>query len=411
MTLINVNQNLQTVFTPTGLAKTGENGLLVTSLRIIHTTPIDRLKNHVVLVDPDNIDYKVKHANKKAMEFYVNERVCDCKKGLIKKLLAQYYDCYARAVCEFDNNKLPLSVVDKYSSSIVGYKNKTLLNYAHDTFLNYIYKLESKNRYLVLSSKIDPNFRSYKLLTTRYHVSYCEKIKKRMQWLAYTYRNKPCVLLTLTFDPKKFGNDKFVMWESISKELNRFMKALRIHIQREGRTFPKYIWAVESQKNGNPHLHIVFLGATRLIDWRKIKSYWGNGAIYLNTNKDGQKVRYPINYVTGYITKTFGNTNFDNVQTQSLVWLFNHRSFNRSWNLIVPLNPKGCGDLRLDYLAVVDVLSNRLEEMDLIKDTVDNLFSSTGAPPKTKGKFVIYADENEVVSTDSVFWANFFKGG
>ena len=236
-----------------------------------------------------------------------------------------------------------------------------------------------------------------------------------MDWLSYNYNHRSCVLLTLTLDPKKFNNDKFVMWDNITSELDRFMQALRMHIKRAGRVFPKYLWAVEGQKNGNPHIHIVFFNSTRLIDWRKILDYWGNGAIYLNKTVRGEKVRYPVNYVTGYITKTFGNTNFDNLQTQSLVWLFNLHSFNRSHGLVVPLNPKGCGDWCLSYFAVVDVMPNRFDEMDSIKKCLDGLLDpkKVGGPPgfSAAGEYVIWSDANEIVSTDSIFWAKFFGCG
>jgi hypothetical protein len=408
---LDVTSPLQTIFTPSGLAKKDENSLLVTPLRIIRTTHIDDKKKRCVLVDPDNIDHNVKHANKKAMEYYLENKVVECKKGLLKKLLAKYYGWpSAKFVMDFDVNKIPLSVADEFNRSIVNYKNSSLLNYAKENFLRYVFKIETTNKYLVLGRNDDPDFKAFKLLLTRYHNSYCKKIKKRMDWLAYKYRGMPAVLLTLTFDPKRFNNDKFVICDGATKELDRFLQALRMHFKRSGRSFPKYLWAPEFQKNGNIHFHILFFGARRLIDWRKILAYWRNGAIYLNRTKDGDKVRYPINYVTNYITKSFGNTNFDNLQTQSMLWLFNLRSFNRSKGLIVPLNPGSSGEFYLDYLAMVDKHSNCFEEMDLIDHCLLHLLdpSNRDRPPPAEGKYVISSDDDEIYSTDSPFWANFF---
>lgn len=400
----------QSILTPVGPAVKDENGLLVTPLRIFTTTPLDRLKKSVVFVDPDNIDHKVKRANKKAMEYYLETKVSEVKNGLASKLYAKYrgWDENFASVAKCFAN-FPIEVTLEYNKNIISYKNQSLLNYAEETFLRYIFKVESQNKYLLLQHKTE-DIQSMKLLLTRYHKSYCNKIKKRMDWLKHEYGNSSAVLLTLTLDPKKFNQDKYEMWNTITKELRRFMEALRIHFKRAGRVFPKYLWAVEGQKNGNPHLHIVFFRSTRLVDWRQLLSYWGNGAIYINKTDDGQKVRYPINYVTGYITKTFGNTNFNNVRTQSLVWLFNLHSFNRSHGLIVPLNPKGYGDWTLSYLAAIEKTDNMLSEMDIIKSVLAGLFDPKriNGPPAAKGEYVITADDEEVYSTDSPFWANFF---
>lgn len=406
----------QTVFSPLGLAQQSKNGLFITPLRIFRTTRETTQKKSCILIEPDNIDHSAKRANKKSMEYYIETKTAEIKNGLLTKLLKQYYHRDYVFDWETDSEKkIPLSVTVKYNESIVAYKNKSLLNYAQENFLRYIYMLERSNRYLLLKNKEDPNNQSKKLLTNRYHQVYCDKISKRMKWLAYKYRNSSCVLLTLTFDPKKFGNDKYEMWCCATSELDRFMQAMRMHFKRHDRVFPKYLWAPEAQKNGNIHFHIVFLGASRLLDWRKILSYWRNGFIYLNKTHEGMTVRYPINYVTGYITKTFGNTNFDNIQTQSLVWLFNLHSFNRSHGLVVPLNPKGCGDWELNYLAVVDKMENRLlelDELDYVLDVLlDPVLFKTGPPVRAKGKYVIYADDEEIVSTDSPFWASFFNGG
>jgi len=402
----------QAILTPIGHATTDKNSLLVTPSCIFRTTPLSKQKNRVVLVDPDNIDHNTKRANKNAMEYYIENKVIECKSGLANKLLMEYLD--QPYLIDYALKDLPLEVTMQYNRSIVSYKNKALLNYAEETFMRYIWKVEKEHRYIVTQSEADPDLRHAKLLLTRYHNEYCKKIKSRMQWLSYVYRNAPAVLLTLTMDPKKFNQDKFLMWSVITKEVDRFMQAVRMHFKRNNIIFPKYLWAIEGQKNGNPHIHIVFLGARRLLDWRKLLKYWNNGAIYINKTNDGQTVRYPINYVTGYITKTFGNTNYDNLRTQSLIWLFNHHSFNRSHKLIIPLNPKGCGDWTLSYVAIVDNCNDVADETDLIWSRIDMLNDPSlwvkPPPPTHRGKYAICWDDDEVYSTDSLFWANFFGG-
>lgn len=367
----------QSIFTPLGPAINSKNGLLVTPLCRFHTTPLDPQKSSVVFVDPVDIDHKKKNANKKAMEFYVENKVSECKKGLLKKLMKEFHQRDYVFDWEIDENKIPLQLSMKYNRQITRYKNVALLDYAEETFLRYIMTVEREHKYLVLQHQELQDQQKMMLLLTRYHQQYCDKIKKRMDWLSHEYGNSSAVFLTLTMDPKKFNHDKFLMWDIITKEVDRFLKAVRMNFKRAGRTFPKYLWAIEGQKNGNPHVHIVFFKARRLLDWRQLLQYWGNGAIYINRTKDGEKIRYPINYITSYITKTFGNTNFDNIRTQSLIWLFNHHSFNRSKNLIIPLNPKGCGDWILNYLAIVDNTNNPISEMDIIWARLDKMFNPT----------------------------------
>lgn len=365
----------QAVFTPLGPAINNQNGLLVTLSCSFRTTLLDPQKSSVVFVDPADIDHNIKNANKKAMEYYVDNKVSECKKGLLKKILLQNDANNRNYLFDWELNNLSLSVTAEYNRSITSYKNVALLNYAEETFLRYIWKVEREHKYLVLHHNEFSDQQKMMLLLTRYHKTYCDKIKKRMDWLVHKYGNSSAVFLTLTLDPKKFNNDKFVMWGCITKEVDRFLQAVRMNFKRSGRVFPKYLWAIEGQKNGNPHIHMVFFNATRLLDWKKLLKYWGNGALYINRTKDGEKIRYPINYITSYITKTFGNTNFDNIRTQSLIWLFNHHSFNRSKYLIIPLNPKGCGDWILNYLAIVDSHNNPLDEMDLIWYRLDKMFN------------------------------------
>ena len=190
-----------------------------------------------------------------------------------------------------------------------------------------------------------------------------------MSWLTWKYGNSKAVLLTLTLDPKLYKNDKLKMWNDIKPQYHRFITALKYHFENQNRTFPKYICSIESQKNGNPHLHIVFLEATRLIDWREIKKLWHQGFFYINRTHDKKKIRYPINYITKYITKTFCDTNEKNLLAQSLSWLFNIRSFSCSRRLIIPLKPKSSSVWTAEWLLIVEnevEISFLLEYINLI---------------------------------------------
>jgi len=65
-------------------------------------------------------------------------------------------------------------------------------------------------------------------------------------------------MLTLTLNPDLF-KDKIEMWQSIRKEQDRFLKAVRQVLNRNGLKIPPYLTTIEAQENGNPHIHIVFL--------------------------------------------------------------------------------------------------------------------------------------------------------
>lgn len=188
-----------------------------------------------------------------------------------------------------------------------------------------------------------------------------------MNWLIYKYGNENAVNLTLTIDPKLYGHDKFKMWNDIKKQCNRFLTNLRYHFEKKNISFPLYIMTIEAHKNGNPHLHFVFLNCKRLMDWRKLRKKWKLGRVYINRTYQNRRIHHPISYITKYITKTFTKTNEKNRLTQSIVWFFHIRSFSTSRGLIYPINPIGNGDWNLVCL----VIGNRffeLSEVDFLFD-------------------------------------------
>jgi hypothetical protein len=130
------------------------------------------------------------------------------------------------------------------------------------------------------------------------------------------------------------------MWTDIKKQLNRFLTNIKYYFKKEKRKFPPYICSIEAHKKGNPHLHLVFLGASRLMDWRKIRDIWHLGHIYINRDSDHRKIRNPVSYLMKYITKTYTDTNEDNNLTQALCWLFNIRSYQCSRGLTYPIKTK-----------------------------------------------------------------------
>jgi hypothetical protein len=235
-------------------------------------------------------------------------------------------------------------------SNLYNELNELLLNFAINSFNSYLDEIKSKDRYIYATDTDDKILIE---LDNRYCKSYQKKIERRAKYLSWFFRKSKSVLLTLTLDPSKYSDDKFKMWIDIKKQYNRFITAVKYYFKKQNIKFPPYICTIEAQKNGNPHLHICFLGASRLMDWRKLTDLWGLGHIWINISKDKRIIRNQIRYIIKYITKNYTDTNEENRLTQSLCWLFNIRSYQCSRGLITPLKPTIKSLYNSEYLIVV----------------------------------------------------------
>jgi hypothetical protein len=348
-------------------------GSLETLLRIIAT------KNFTP-VDSDYEDITTKQIRAKLRVFPLNKDPNIQKRQNLKALdrfLAEYLPKAKLEFLEkvgFANNpgQMSLDQIEDLNKKLRSISDEYLLNFAKTCFKAYL-RQNRDPRWVLAQKGKETRFIGLK---TRYSKSYQEKIIKRMRYLAATRGNQNAVLLTITLDPKLF-RDKLEMWQ-IRKQQHRFMEGLRLIFKRQGRKFPDYLAAVESQKNGNPHLHILFFDCKRILDWRKIRDLWGLGHIFINRTPKGSKIKYPINYICKYITKTFTDNSKENNLTQSLAWFFGVRSYTYSPvakydkegnllrpGLIYPLNKKGPGGWRVDYLVVF--VSKPIEREDFIK--------------------------------------------
>lgn len=201
-------------------------------------------------------------------------------------------------------------------------------------------------------------------LTHRFSVEYMKKIRSRMSSLKKRHNESSAVMLTLTLNPALYKN-KLEMWLSIKDDLHRFMMLFKYHFKKEKRDFPPYLSAIHSQKNGNPHIHIVFLNATRLMDWHKIEKFWGKGYVWINRTQGGGKIRHPVSYITKYITRTFTKVK-ENSLTQAMVWFFACRSYSYSRGLVLPLSGNGS-----EWIAVCFVVASSYVESDVIQLKVE----------------------------------------
>ncbi len=243
-----------------------------------------------------------------------------------------------------DHIQFNLDQVDNAITSLQSYIDKTALEYIVSSFRGHLRAWEHK-RYIVAQKEDKTRFIE---LGNRFSEKRQHQLKKRMKYLIASRGNQNAVMLTLTLNPQLFKSQS-EMWLTIKPELNRFLTSLRYNLKHR---LPEYLTTIEAQKNGNPHIHIVFFGAKRLLDWRKIRDLWGLGHIFINRTSDCSKVRYPINYVCKYITKTYTTSDEHNLLTQSLVWFYNVRSYSCSRGLLYPLNLISLGGWCVDWLIV-----------------------------------------------------------
>lgn len=85
--------------------------------------------------------------------------------------------------------------------------------------------------------------------TNRYNKKLSSKIKDFTA--AVCSNGTETFALTITCDPKKYGNNRFLAWKNYTKDINLTLENLRKHRGL------KYVWVKESTKKGYPHAHIV----------------------------------------------------------------------------------------------------------------------------------------------------------
>ena len=172
------------------------------------------------------------------------------------------------------------------------------------------------------------------------------------------------VFLTLTINHKIVPSLKEA-WQNIAKRWHTFIVRLKKELKVSDLN---YIWVLEAQDNGYPHIHALFLGIDYLFwagnkqEWindnphsKNLKHFWAWGSVFVNSTKSNVGVENPINYMMKYIRKTFTPySDYDKKElTQSLLWAFNKRSWNTS---------RGIFDF-LNYKIKVPVIDFQLEEM------------------------------------------------
>lgn len=184
------------------------------------------------------------------------------------------------------------------------------------------YTQEVHDKTIVLGNQ---QTRELKLIPYRTRFSpdyYPEKSRKIRREISFD----TAIFLTLTIDPKLFYCLKDAYqgirkaWHKLGSAMANDVKRGMTHVQSwDGR----YLLAVEFQKIGSPHLHVVLAGA-RWVDADWVRSIWSVGTFvkmdYVHDNRS--KV---VHYVTKYMMKGAGD--FTHV---SLLWALNARAFSTS---------------------------------------------------------------------------------
>jgi hypothetical protein len=167
--------------------------------------------------------------------------------------------------------------------------------------------------------------------------------RRRMQWNIKkrlgTRWFSPGILLTLTYDPKRFT--KAEAWERISDDREKIFHALNMRMFRKRGKYGnslKYLWAVEeipqyhvdkitkekiaNNAHGYPHIHIFFPGLRWLATTAVLNKLWSQGycdVVY----KDNINC---ASYLCKYISKLDGWSDY----SQMLIWSLHKRVYGYS---------------------------------------------------------------------------------
>jgi len=189
------------------------------------------------------------------------------------------------------------------TQSFEAFANTVVEETIKEDYAKYIEDL--KNKVIVLRSKDDPSIgflvRPYK--SSRYSPAGQRKLSKTIRKRFNGVDSG--VFLTLTFDPRRVS--LLSAWGNLSSLIKHAMNYLKIYAKRElkGRGAPaniQYIWVVEVQKNGYPHVHVFYPSIKRLIDVNQIQQIWGVGYVFIK-KLEGVKIGA---YMSKYLAKGQG---------------------------------------------------------------------------------------------------------
>lgn len=281
----------------------------------------------------------------------INRNLATFRQKMHVTLLNDYEDSYNNIVSSYDSEH-----GFDYYYPMIKRLNERLYGRIPKAFSQYMKPYRDCKKKIIMQQKAKKTVPFYeKELITRYHGKYVDKIEARARYLCWKYRRSQALLLTFTYDPKKYDYNIPAMWEDAcghNSDMNRIMTLIRKACAKRG-TKLEYISTVEAmhgherndfKARGIPHIHVCLFGIARLMDYRVLRELWGKGFIFINRTDNRHKVRSPVDYITKYIVKTYSDKELDNELNQGLTWIFNTRMFNSSRGLVQPLNDPSTGE-------------------------------------------------------------------
>jgi len=197
--------------------------------------------------------------------------------------------------------------------------------------------------------------------STRFSDGYYKTAFKRMRRLRFDR----AVFLTLTLDPRRFVSLD-AAYRALQAGWNRLLTMLQ---KRYGRRL-KFIKVVEFQKNGSPHLHVLFFDIARLLDAAELRAFWdiryGAGTfVYLKKLTGYTSGRGVISYLMKYLRKYLecpavefkgpdGLTDAAAFEQLALSWALNLRAFSVSRGILDRM-PTSNSNLTWEFLGVFDL--------------------------------------------------------
>jgi hypothetical protein len=110
-------------------------------------------------------------------------------------------------------------------------------------------------------------------------------------------KTEPPVFVTLTFanniEDIKYAN----------REYSKFIQRLNLFVTKKKKSFLKYVVAIEFQKRGAVHYHVLFFNLNYIENLKDfIKKIWGHGFIKIKANINPERI---ARYMSKYMSKKF----------------------------------------------------------------------------------------------------------
>lgn len=235
------------------------------------------------------------------------------------------------------------------------------------------YAEDTKDKHIILESDDHSDYFVLQY-NTRFSERYLVKVIMKLKDLYRKTRHiRGGVFLTLTIAPRNFRSMKEA-YVSLRKGLNKLQTLLRKRFRKRSKRL-KYLSVLETQKNGDVHLHIVYMGISWLADWEELKEFWNNKygigeQVFIEEIGKLWEREHAVKYTMKYIRKNYNlfhkkKAGIDRAKlNMAILWSLNARTFSISKSLasVVSLSNReiNSNQISLHYhiFAIVGVTSD-----------------------------------------------------